>query len=207
MAIVETKIVSRPDPSIPFFNHINAPIVLAFKAELGLVKTISDTDTYYKNINDSESIVVERTYSINSLTQTTRMTFDSLTTWSTVDSATSIALDKAYIDYAEANELTHTTGQYSLAGIDAPFTCTTTYNYNSNTTTGYPLFEGFIDVIESSDKLTGFTNTGTQLIAVHTYTNATDFTENNWNDYDFITSLHNGGVTRTISYALVSNDA
>ena len=112
-----------------------------------------------------------------------------------------------YLEYAQRENISGA-GQYTLTGIDAPFTCTTTYTYDPATIdTGYPLFESFIDVVESSDRLTSFTNTGTQLIAVHTYNNSTDYTENFWKDRIFITSLHAGGVTRTVSYAMVSSDA
>ena len=169
---------------------------------------LDNTDTYQKSTNTSGSHVIERTYSNNLLTQTNKTTFDSMTTWSMADTATSIALDREYFAYVAANGLTHpTTGQYGVTGIDASFTCTTTYNYNDSTSTGYPLFESFIDVIESSDKLTSFTNTGTQLIAVHTYTNAADFNEHHWRDGTFVTALHTGGVTRTIEYSLVGSDA
>jgi hypothetical protein len=65
------------------------------------------------------------------------------------------------------------------------------------------LFESFVNVLESSDKLTAFTNSGTQLIAVHTYDDAADYVENYWKDRTFVTSLHAGGVTRTIAYAMV----
>jgi hypothetical protein len=110
------------------------------------------------------------------------------------------------MEYARDNGITHpSTGQYELTGIDAPFTCTTTYTYNPATVfADYPLFDNFINVIESSDKLTSFTNTGTQLIAVHTYDNSADFTENHWADYHFVPGLHAAGVTRTIVYAMVS---
>jgi hypothetical protein len=58
-----------------------------------------------------------------------------------------------------------------------------------------------------SDKLTSFTNTGSQLIAVHTFTNAADFTNNHWRDSSFVEYLKENGFARTISYALVSSDA
>jgi hypothetical protein len=208
MAIIETKIVSRPNTGTPFFSQTDNAELVASKAILGPFTFINNTETYQKSANASGSHVIERTYSTDLLTQTNKMTFDSIATWSTVDSATGIALDKEYFAYAETNGLTHPTiGQYGVTGIDASFTCTTTYNYNDSTLTGYPLFDSFIDVIESSDNLTSFTNTGTQLIAVHTYTNAANFNQNHWRDGTFVTALHTGGVTRTIAYAMVGNDA
>ena len=208
MAIVETKIVSRPNTSIPFFNETSNSILTQVKdAYPGTYTVESNTATYYKRINGSGSHIVERTYSTDLLTQTNTMTFDSIATWSAYDSATSIALDKEYFAYAEANGLTHPVGagQYTLTGIDAPFTCTTTFTYESNINDSF--FNIFVSAIEASDKLTSFTNTGTQLISVHTYHNAADFTQNHWKDAGFISFLHGLGITRTIAYAMVESNS
>jgi hypothetical protein len=206
MAIVETKIVSRPTTSIPFFNQTSNTALLALREELGPFTIVSDTETYYKSTNASGSHIVERTYSTDLLTQTNKVTVDSVSTWSVVDSAIGINLDKEYFAYATTNDYTHpTTNQYILTGIDTAFSCTTTYTYNSITDNSY--FNTFISFLEVSDKLISFTNTGTQLIAVHTYTNSTDFTNTHWRDSSFVNFLQENGITRTISYALVSNDA
>jgi hypothetical protein len=212
MAIVETKIVIRTDTSIPFFSQTENPARLDSTEAIALALSphtiLTDTSTYLKSTNASGSHVVERMYSDDLLTQTSKSTFDSLETFSTVETCIGIALDHAYSVYAQDNGFTHpATGQYSLTGIDAPFSCTTTYTYSSNILDTYTLFDSFIDVIESSDKLTSFTNTGTQLIAVHTYNNAADFIETHWRDFMFVSSLYNSGVTRTIEYALVGSDA
>lgn len=205
MAIIETKVVARNSTSIPFFSQTDNPKLVELKAEFGTFTWITNTATYQKSTNASGSHVIERTYSEDLLTQTTKMTFDSLATWSEIDTLTGIALDNEYKNYIETNEFVQMdSGQYAVTGIDTPFTCTTTYNYTSGITEGYPLFESFISVIEVSDKLTSFTNTGTQLIAVHTYDNSADFSENHWKDFIYVTSLHTGGITRTISYASVS---
>ena len=150
MAIVETKIVSRPNTSIPFFNQTSNSIITQVRnAYPGPYTVESDTSTYYKQTNGSGSHIVERTYSSDLLTQTNKMTFDSVATWSAVDSATSIALDKEYFAYAESNGLTHpTTSQYSLTGIGAPFSCTTTYTYDANIDDSF--FNIFISSLEVS---------------------------------------------------------
>lgn len=207
MAIVETKIVSRPNASIPFFTQTEDPARLAAKeavgAAIGAHTIVTDTPTYLKSTNASGSHIVERMYSDDLLTQTSKVTFDSLATFSTVDSLTNIALDRAYSIYTQDNGFTHpVTGQYSLTGIDAPFTCTTTYTYSSDFANGY-FFEIFVGCIEASDKLTSFINTGTQLIAVHSYTNASDFTQDHWRDFSFVGALYDSGVARTIAYAMI----
>jgi len=205
MAIIETKIVVRPNTSTPFFSQTSNLAQTQVRDALGPFTVESDTATYYKRTNASGSHVIEYSYSTDLITQTNKMTFDSIATWSTVDSATSIALDKEYFAYAEANGFTHPAGQYTLTGIDAPFTCTTTFTYDSNINDSF--FNIFVSAIEASDKLTSFTNTGTQLISEHTYNNAADFTQTHWKDAGFISFLYGLGITRTISYAMISSDA
>jgi hypothetical protein len=205
MAIVETKIVSRPNTSIPFFSQTDNAELMAAKAIMGTFNWITTTETYQKAVNASGSHILERTYSDDFLTQTNKMTFDSVATWSTVDSALSIALDAAYFAYAEANGFTHpTSGQYTLTGIDTAFNCTTTYTYNSIASiTDESFFNSFIGFLEYSDNLTSFTNTGSQLIAVHAYVNAAEFTQDHWGDSRFVNFLHENGITRTIAYAMI----
>ena len=206
MAITEIKIVSRPSTSTPFFNQTDNAELMAVKAVTGPFTFITNIETHQKSTNASGSIILERTYSSDLLTQTNTMTFDSISTWSMADTATSVALDHEYFNYAATNGITHpSTGQYTLTGIDAPFTCTTTYTYTANSEDAF--FNNFTATLEVSDKLTSFTNTGSQLIAVHTYTNAADFTNNHWQDSSFTEYLHDNGFTRTIEYALVSSDA
>lgn len=207
MAIVETKITVRPSTSVPFFNLTNNPVLLAVRSQFDAspFTVLEDTASYYKSTNSTGSFIQERIYSEDLLTQTAKSTFDSLATWSSMDTAMSIELDNEFIKYTTEHEFVPPSGnQYTLSGINAPFTCTTTYTYNPATVSdGYPQFNDFAILMETHDKLTGFTNTGTQLIAVHTYDNADDFTENHWTDYNFITGLHAGGVTRSISYAML----
>jgi hypothetical protein len=205
MAIVETKIVSRPNTSTLFFDDTTSDLLTQVRSAVGYTVT-ENSPTQAMAATADGNIVKIRTYNNDGLTQSTTVTFASLSEFSLVDNATSIELDKEYFSYAEANGLTHpSSGQYTLTGIDAPFSCTTTYTYNSNIEDAF--FNNFTATLEVSDKLTSFTNTGTQLIAVHTYTNATDFTNNHWRDNSFVNYLNENGVTRTIEYALVSNDA
>jgi hypothetical protein len=206
MAITETKIVSRPNNGIPFFSQTDNAELLAAKAAMGTFNWTTNSETHQTGTNASGSHIIERIYSGDFLTQTNKMTFDSVDTWSAVDSALTIALDKEYFVYAEANGLTHLLdGQYTLTGIDTAFSCTTTYTYGSITDDSF--FNIFLGSLENSDNLTNFTNTGSQLIAVHAYVNAAEFTTDHWADRGFINFLQENGITRTISYALVSNDA
>jgi hypothetical protein len=201
MAIVETKIVSRPNTSTLFFDDTTSTLITQIRSAVGYT-VIENSPTQVKAATADGNIVKIRTYSSDELTQTTTVTFASLADFSLVDNATSIELDKEYFVYAEANGLTHpSSGQYNLTGIDAPFSCTTTYTYDSITDDSF--FNIFTSSLEVSDKLISFTNTGTQLIAVHAYTNSTDFTNNHWRDNSFINFLHGLGVTRTIAYVMI----
>lgn len=202
MAIVETKIVSRPNASILFFNQTDNAVLAQVREITGPFTQVGErTEKYFKRTNADGSHIVEDSYSDDLLTQTQKVTFDSLASWTRSDTATTIALDNEYFTYAEANGLTHSSGQYSLTGIDNAFSCTTTYTYDANIDDSF--FNIFTSSLEVSDKLTSFTNTGTQLIAVHSYTNAADFTENHWRDNSFISFLYDLGVTRTTSYAAI----
>jgi hypothetical protein len=218
MAIVETKITRRPNTSVAvsmlvvkdLFAEENPEYAARLEQKttslLGEQTMLINNGDHKKssyNVNGiNNAIVIEGNVDETGLIHTRTATFVNLEVFSLNKSAQGIEDQAVYSDYAAKNNITG--AGYSLTGIDAPFTCTTTYTYNPATIdTGYPLFESFVNVLESSDKLTAFTNSGTQLIAVHTYDNAADYVENYWKDRTFVTSLHAGGVTRTIAYAMV----
>ena len=219
MAIVETKITRRPNTSVAvsvlLIKQLIADENPEYAARLqqkttnlfGAQTQLIDNGDHKKSSFDvngiSGAMIFEGNCDETGLVHTRTGTFANLEIFGMNKSSQSIEDEVMYLEYAQRENISGT-GQYSLTGIDAPFTCTTTYTYDpAQIATGYPLFDSFIAVIESSDKLTSFTNTGTQLIAVHTYNSSTDYTENFWKDRTFITGLHAGGVTRTISYAMV----
>lgn len=202
MAIIETKTVTRPNTSIPFFVDTENAGLLQVKTAIGY-SFAENTPSYSKAVAAGGNIVSERTISANGLTQTNVVTFATIADYNRVESAVSIALDDEYQQYVNDNEFSHTENQYVQTGFDSAFSCTTTYTYTANTATLYPLFEYFVNAIEASDKLTSLVNTGTQVIAVHEYANSEDFTANHWQDFTFVNSLHTGEVTRTIAYTLL----
>jgi hypothetical protein len=204
MPIVETKISTRPNITIPFYNATNNALIVALKSATGPEYTVAETtDTYKKTIATSGTHIVERIYSEDQLTETVKKTFNSLADWSHHDTNLSIEIDNSYLEYTTTNGFSQLeSNQYTLTGIDAPFTCTTTYNYIQDQVP--PEFDSFIVVIEvASVNLISLVNTGTQLISVCEYANSTDFTTNHWRDFQYIPMLHAGGVTRTIQYALL----
>lgn len=202
MAIIETKIVIRPNTNVPFFVDSGNTILEQEKATIGYT-LVEKTSTYVKTTAANGNIIGERTISNNGLTQTNVVTFATVADYNQVESTVSIALDNEYQQYVNNNGFVHGENQYVQTGFDAPFSCTTTYTYTANTSTLYPLFEYFVNAIEASNKLTSLVNTGTQVIAVHEYLDSGDFTENHWQDFTFVNSLHTGEVTRTITYALL----
>jgi hypothetical protein len=220
MAIVETRISQRPNTSVAVSMLLIKQLIADEKPEyaarlqqkltnlFGPHTQLIDSGDHKKssyNVNGiNNAIVFEGNCDETGLIHTRTGTFANLELFSLNKSLQSIEDDAVYADYAQRVGISGAGQQYILSGIDAPFTCTTTYTYDPATiSTTYPLFESFVNVLESSDKLTAFTNSGTQLIAVHTYDDAADYTENQWKDRTFVPSLHAGGVTRTIACAMV----
>ena len=219
MAIVETKITQRPNTSVAVSVLLIQQLIADENPEYATRLAQRNTDLFGAQtqlIDDGDhkkssfdvngingAMIFEGDTDETGLIHTRTGTFANLEIFSLNKSARTIEDDAIYSEYAQRVGISGA-GQYSLTGIDAPFTTTTTYTYDPATVaTAYPLFESFVNVLESSDKLTAFTNTGTQLIAVHTYNNSADYTENLWKDRTFVPSLHAGGVTRTIAYAMV----
>jgi hypothetical protein len=208
MPIVEIKSVRRPNTGVEFFNLTTNPALEQAKAAMGYsITEVENTGTYSKRVNADNSMIVERALSDDGLVQKTTVTFSDLATYSHVDSCLGIALDVAFRTYTEAgNFVPHDPAdgpQYVQSGINQAFNCTTVYHYTSRTAELYPLFDSFVSVIEATNKLVSLVNNGSSVTAVHQYLNSEDFTENHWDDFQFITKLHNAGVTRTITYELV----
>ena len=197
MSIVETKLERRLDTSIPFFNE-QIPIPEVYVHIGKAWAALRDTGL---------SPVLEIAISDDGLTRTHTRTFANLEIYSQVETMYGIEIDNAFKTYYGGHnglpELPAGVKQYVQTGIDAPFTCTVTYTYPATVTEGYPEFSEFMTALESANKLTSFSNTGSQLIAVFQHDNSADFTDTHWNDYAYIEKLHPGGVTRAISYAMV----
>lgn len=202
MPIVETKTSIRPNTSVTFFRQSDNPLLSQLKTELGFV-LMEQTPTYIKTGTADGGVINEHTLTNDGLTQHSKSTFSSIENYNRIETAIGINFDDEYRKYTELHGITHPVDQYAQTGFDAPFSCTTTYSYTTETPTVYLSFEYFINSLEASNKLSSFVNTGTQLIAVHEYLNSGDFTDNHWYDYPFIERLHAGKITRTIEYKLL----
>lgn len=194
MVITEIKLVPRFDISTPFYNEQD-PLPEVFVAvsnqtrqmvEAGLISPVTST------------------VSADGHMQTNTRSFYSLEAYSTVDSLFGIDVEHSFMIHAgDATELFGEQRQYTQTGIDQPFSCTTTYAYPENVLELYPLFNSFINVIEYSNKLEDFANTGSALIATHHYENSEDFSVNHWYDARYLEGMFLGRLVRTISYALL----
>ena len=188
MQIIDRRQFVRPNTDISFFNETTTPGRSAHKPVF---------DELIAAGKMQRDIVI----SDDGLTQSVTFTYDSLETLTARYNSVSIELNKEFFEYTTANGFVTTLATQS--GIDVPFTCTTIYTYNENTSTLYPKFEDFIQSLTVSITLEEFTNTGTQLIAVHRYENSADYTATRWREGPAIVGLFEGGVTRSIEFNLV----
>ena len=191
MAIVETKTTTRPRANIAFHRDSGEP-------------AITSSITILAPFYTSGNVVATNDVSGDGLTMTMVRTYDTLSTWSQFDTlGPTIALDSEFYFYTNRNGLGQST--YSLAGIDQPFTCTTTYTFpRAGLSSHDDLSTTISGQTPSNTKLTNVTVQDTSIVCVHTYTDASDFTTNHWADYLLTIFLNNDGVTRTIEYAYVS---
>lgn len=189
MPIVETKIVTRPNTGVLFYNQNNTnPILVSYRAD-ATSKLLAGTYSHHSVISD------------DGLTQTNTHTFADIETYNYIENLLTVAFDADYYAYAVTNQLGHpSSGQYTQTGITQPFSCTTVYTFNPE---DIDMFETMIDSLETSFCLESFTNTGSVVTAVHHYANSEDFTENHWKDFTYVPYLNAEGVTRSITYALL----
>ena len=206
MAIIEIKKSIRPNTSVEVFNRSNNSAKVAFlESARGLYGTetvVIDTSTHRK-ISYANGVISEGQYLDDGLTFVQTATFPTLEIYSQLDTLKGVNLDYEYKQYSDNNNITHPEEQYIQTGIDAPFSCTTTYNFPSGTLESDSMMLGFARFLQNSNKLESFTNTATQIIAVHHYLDSADFSEYHFRDFQHIGFLFDAGATRTISYTML----
>jgi hypothetical protein len=191
MAIVDTKILVRPNTSVPFFTDSGLPARTAAGTALSALR---ETGKYSS----------EYTVSEDQLTQTAVLTCADLETYSAYDTILGIALDSEYIAYLEEHDFlmlsnTTTPRAFTSTGIDQPFTATYVYTFTENDPT-MRIFGSAVG-LESGVTVTVGINTVT---VVKQYANSADFSDNFLGELKYAQQLHAKGVTRTITYAFVS---
>lgn len=212
MAIVETRTARRPNTSVEMYNRTSDPEYLAIQAKFEetfgalqvLIETTDDVPHHRKTSNGIDKIITEGSYDSTGLIFTRTRTFKDIDIYSQAMNLQTIAEQVKIREYNQANGITGAGQPFQLTGIESSFKYTTTYNYNPDTvTTSYPLFDSFVSVIEASDNLHNFTNTGTELIAEHVYANSADFVANHWKDQPFVVALKTAGITRNVNVAMI----
>jgi hypothetical protein len=118
-------------------------------------------------------------------------------------SLTTISLDNEIVSYF--TEHNHSASSYTITGIDAPFTCTTTYTFP---TAGLDVHDILLTTISNdpraSAKILGNPiMSDTSISVTHKYDNAANFSANCFTEFGMVNKLHSEGVTRTITYAMV----
>ena len=195
--ITEIKRLKRLDTTTVFFNESNT--------------TPSDSRSAYTAFKDNGKITVTFVTGDDGLTQTETTIYDSLETYSQVDTFKDISLDSAYFDYRLAHnfDTLERHDQYAQSGIDQPFTCTTTYTFPTGGQHS-EILDLLVTMINDSNtdynKLKDLTVNTDSVVAVHQYNDSVDFTPNHWGDLALVTMLQSVDCTRTIQYDLVSSD-
>ena len=195
MPIVETKVLSRPTSSVPFFNQTDTYATLRTPA---IISALADG-----------SLVNVYTVSDDQLTQTLTQTYTDLAAYSAADTGMSIELDSAHYTYAITNSITAVT--YTQTGIDVPFTQTITYSIpaNSELTANIEyaistLNQTFTTSV-NTEKLSNLEVNTNSVTAVLTFNDSADFTNNFVKDNHLAPLLQSVNATRTISYATVTS--
>jgi hypothetical protein len=191
MSIVDIKVLIRPNTSVAFFAGPSGSPAHNGKATA-------------KALLDAGKVTVSYALSADQLTQTQTITFDSLETYSQYDTALGIDLDAAFVKYQTDNGFTFLTADSAIrpfenAGISHPFTGTYVYTFQSNDPT-MSIFASSIS-LDTNATVTVGANTVT---VVKQYANSSDFSDNIFNDMRYTRQLNDKGVTRTVTYALVS---
>lgn len=207
MIITETKRNTRPSTDVPFFNTTDAPELTAVLAGVAPLLESGEA-TYVKTLSDDE------------LVQTTVATFNSLEAYNHAENTHTIALDNAYLNYVNSNrfptmpdytQVENRRAVYTQTGFTSPFTVTTVYTFPHVEPEDYVpdnIMAVFANSVESypdglSKRIDLILDENTVTL-IHQYNDSADFTDNLYNDLFYVPQLAEKGVTRTITYSLVS---
>jgi hypothetical protein len=184
MAIINTRVFTRSDSATPFFHE-----------------TTTDERTAYLSAISSlvASGAIVNTNVIDENTLTSTSVCDSLESFSALDTAVGIAYDNAFVDYMTTNNILFES--YTVTGIDQPFTMTTVYTAPDSASLN--LFQQNIATVDNLVSVTATSDTA--LTVVTQYTDTTDFATHGFIDRLYLAELHAKGITRIITYALVTS--
>jgi hypothetical protein len=200
MLISDIKNIFRPNTNIKFF------------AETGLSKK-NPNYLIIAELKKSGAYDYSWKISNDGLLFTSVGIFDSMETYSTVETACGIEHDSTYDQYRklvgipQLDHRSRTIIPYRQTGIDQPFTCTTTYTFRDND----PFIATFKDSMEqwegnNNPNRVSVTQDLNTVTVVYKYKNSEDFSQHYFADMWYVPTLHNHGVIRTIQYKLIETD-
>jgi hypothetical protein len=205
MAITKTIVIKRPNTSVDFYS-------VAGRAALdaGDASVLPEFQTISRAIRGA-GVTVDESFSEDGLTQTRVVNYADLAMMSFAESAYSIAgalefqnyritHNFSLASYASSSDRAAAT---TYAGIDAPYTVTTTYTFTSPTDAYIDTFVAGLENYDHYNKLTDLVIDGANVIVTHQYLNSADQTASPYLDMFFVTQLAEKGVTRTIHYAMI----
>ena len=200
MIITDIKNIVRPNTQVKFF------------AETGLNKK-NTTWPIIQSLLNSGQYRASWTVSDDGMLFTSIGIFDSLETYSTVETACGIEHDVTYDRYRKLvgiPQIDHrSTGivPYRQTGITQPFACTTAYTFRDNDLY-IKTFKDDMENWEGADnpQRISVTHELNTVIVVYKYKNSEDFSQHYFADMRYVLTLHNHGVTRTIQYKLIETD-
>ena len=205
MAITKTFHLQRPNTGVEFYTTAGRAAAAAGNA------SVLPQFQAMNNVFRNAGVTVQETLSGDGLTQTRVLTYPDLATLSAGDTAYTIAGAKEFKDYMVANGITLAgydtvearSTALTIAGIDAPYTVTTTYTFPSNTDPYIDTFVAGLETYDHYNKLTDLVINGADVICTHQYLNAADQSANPFLDMFFVPQLFEKNVTRTVVYAMV----
>ena len=200
MLITDIKNIFRPNTNIKFF------------AETGLNKKNPNYQVIQDLLNSGQ-YRYNWTVSNDGLLFTSIGTFDSLETYSTIETVCGIENDFIYYKYRklvgipQVDHRSTTIVPYRQTGIDQPFACTTTYTFRDND----PFIATFKDSMDqwegnNNPNRVAVTQDLNTVTVVYKYKNSEDFSQHYFADMTYVPTLHNHGVIRTIQYKLIETD-
>jgi hypothetical protein len=193
MAIVETRVNVRPNPSVLFFNETDQ----------------SERNLIISSLCDTGKATINVSVSSDGLSQTMQHTFVDLAAMTEWYNINTIELTKKVAAYKTSTGITNPL-PFVQTGIDQPFKSTTVYTFPEGVsiTTDISSSDTYeLDLqmaLEAlNDKITGLAATGQTVTATHQYNNSEDYSANRFMDFFIVDALYRLGISRSVTFELV----
>jgi len=192
MSIVRTRTYTRTDASVPFHRDSSEPAVTAINPAL-------------QSLKDRGVLTSVATESPDQLTILVTQTIQDLASLGEFDTLVGIDVDAEFTAYS-FNHGHVRVGVPTLEGVGSAFTATYVYTFPSAGLASHDLLSALVSTYATVHPVNTINNTigDTTITLVTKFLTETDFVVNSWADFTLATSLHADGVTRTITYAEVT---